>query len=132
MEFYNKHYIKVDSSGRVVDGWSDGPNPEKDPTDAVSINWIGGYQFRLIYIETDAQTGNPARKMSEENPPLFDWDGIPLYKWDGATVQPRTQEEIEADRAALPEPEPPAPFQDDVWAALDAAYREGVNSAYDQ
>ena len=118
-EMYNKHYIKVDPSGRVVDGWSDGPIRNKNTVDAICINEQGGYQFRL----------SPG---GEENPTLFDWDGIPLYKWDGSTVKPRTQEEIDADRAALPELDPPAPAQDDVWAALDAAYREGVNSAYDQ
>ena len=118
VEMYNKHYIKVDSSGRVVDGWSNGPLRDKAPTDAICINEQGGYQFRI--------------NGGEENPPLFDWDGIPLYKWNGEKIIARTAEEIEADRAALPEPEPPAPLQDDVWAALDAAYREGVNSAYDQ
>ena len=38
--------------------------------------------------------------------PLYTDDGIPRYKLeDGAAVE-RTEEEIEADRAALPEPEP--------------------------
>ena len=115
---YNKHYIKVDFSGRVVDGWSDGPLSDKDTVDAICINEHSGYQFRI--------------NGGEENPPLFDWDGIPLYKWGGATVQPRTQEEIDADRAELPEPAPSDPKQDDVWAALDAAYREGVNNAYNE
>lgn len=34
----------------------------------------------------------------------------------------------------LPEPEQPEPkpFGDSVWDELDAAYQEGVNSAYDQ
>lgn len=38
--------------------------------------------------------------------PIYTEDGIPQYKLeDGAAVE-RTEEEIEADRAALPEPEP--------------------------
>ena len=38
--------------------------------------------------------------------PIYTEDGIPRYKLeDGAAVE-RTEEEIEADRAALPEPEP--------------------------
>ena len=38
--------------------------------------------------------------------PLYTADGIPQYKLvDGAAVE-RTEEEIAADRAALPEPEP--------------------------
>ena len=116
---YNKHYIKIDSSGRIVDAWSDGPHYGKDPAGFVCINEKGGYQFRLF----------PG---GEENPALFDEYGIPLYKWSGDAVQLRTQEEIDADRAALPEPEPSAPAQDDIWAALDAAYREGVNNAYNE
>lgn len=37
---------------------------------------------------------------------LFTGDGIPLYLWDGERIVHRTEAEIEADRAALPEPEP--------------------------
>ena len=85
---YNKHYITVDDQSRIVDGWSDGSHPERDTSEAVCINEQGGYQFRL------APDG-------EENPVLYDWDGmIPLYRWDGAKVIQRTPEEIEADRAA--------------------------------
>lgn len=92
-EFYNRHYIKTDAQARIIDGWSDGLFPEKDMEGAVCINEKGGYQFRL----------SPG---GEENPSLYTIDGIPLYKWDGQTVQPRTDAEIAADRAALPEPEP--------------------------
>lgn len=91
-QFYNKHYIKVDSSNRVVEGWSDGPHRDKDTANAICINDKGGYQFRI--------------NGGEENPPLFDWnDMIPLYKYEGGEVVKRTEEEIEADRANLPKPE---------------------------
>lgn len=93
LEFYNKHYIKTDVQNRITDGWSDGPIPGKNTSDAICINEQGGYQFRL----------SPD---GEENPPLYTMDGIPLYKWDGQAVQPRTDAEIAADRAALPEPDP--------------------------
>ena len=86
-DFYNKHYITVDGQGRVVDGWSDGPHPEKDVAGAICINEKGGYQFRL-------------HDGGEENPALWTMDGIPLYKWDGE-VQTRSEEEIEAERAAI-------------------------------
>ena len=33
---------------------------------------------------------------------LYTPDGIPLYRWDGTQVIQRTEEEIEADRAAIP------------------------------
>lgn len=37
--------------------------------------------------------------------PLYTQDGIPQYKLDNGVVTPRTEDEIEADRAKLPEPE---------------------------
>ena len=92
-EYYNKHYIKPDSSNRIIGCWSDGPHPDRDTTDAICISDKGGYQFRLF------QDG-------EENPSLYDADGIPLYKWDGQAVVKRTAEEIAADCAAIPAPPP--------------------------
>jgi len=100
--FYNRHYIVADSRGRITDGWSDGPHRERDTSGAVCINEQGGYQFRL----------SPD---GEENPALWDMEGIPLYKWDGERILPRTAEELEADRAAIPAP-PPSPQEDaDAW-----------------
>lgn len=96
-EFYNKHYITTDTQGRITDGWSDGPHRDRDTADAICINEQGGYQFRLF----------PG---GEENPPLHTMDGIPLYKWDGESIHQRTEEEIAADRAAVPEP-PPSPME---------------------
>lgn len=100
---YNKHYITVDERGRIVDGWSDGPHPERGPSGAVCINKQGGYQFRLA----------PA---GEENPVLHSEDMVPLYKYKGGQIIPRTAEEIEADRAVLPVPEE-APSQLDLIEA---------------
>lgn len=90
---YNKHYIIVDDQNRVTNGWSDGPCADRDTTGAVCINAQGGYQFRLFLH-------------GEENPPLYDMDGVPLYKWDGEKVLSRTPDELAADRAAIPEPPP--------------------------
>ena len=92
-EYYNKHYIKPDSSNRIIGCWSDGPHPDRDTTNAICISDKGGYQFRLF-------------PDGEENPSLYDADGIPLYKWDGQAVVKRTAEEIAADRAAIPAPPP--------------------------
>ena len=84
-EFYNKHYITTDAQGRITDGWSDGPHPDRDTADAICINEQGGYQFRLY----------PG---GEENPRLFADDGVPLYKWDGERVLLRAVEELITDR----------------------------------
>lgn len=88
-----RHYIAIDAQGRITSGWSDGPQRDRDTTGAVCINEAGGYQFRL----------HPG---GEENPPLYTEDGIPLYRWDGGQVVRRSEEEVQADRAALPAPAP--------------------------
>lgn len=92
-EFYNKHYIKTRDDGAIIDCWSNGPHPDRDTTHAICISDKGGYQFRFT-------------PDGEENPSLYDVDGIPLYKWDGQAVVKRTAEEIAADRAAIPAPPP--------------------------
>ena len=88
-----RHYIAIDAQGRITSGWSDGPQRDRDTTGAVCINEAGGYQFRL----------HPG---GEENPPLYTEDGIPLYRWDGEQIVRRSEEEVQADRAALPAPAP--------------------------
>ncbi len=103
-EFYNRHYITVDDRDRILLAWSDGPLPNRDTAGAICINEQGGYQFRF------APDG-------EENPPIYTMDGIPLYRWDGERAIPRTDEEIEADRAAIPTP-PPSP-QEQLRADVD-------------
>ena len=110
--FYSKHYVTTDGQGRIIDGWSDGPRPDRDTTNAICINEQGGYQFRLF-------------PDGEENPPLYTMDGIPLYRWDGESVIPRTEEEIEADRTAMPEP--PPSVQEQLRADVDfLAAMQGV------
>lgn len=112
-EFYNKHYITLDAQNRITAVWSDGPHPDRDTTGAICINDKGGYQFRLF-------------PDGEENPPLYDMDGISLYKWDGEQVILRTEEEIAADRAAIPEPPPTA--QEQLRADVDfLAAMQGVS-----
>ena len=101
---YSKHYIMVDAQGRIISGWSDGPRPDRDTTDAICINEQGGYQFWLF----------PG---GEENPALYTMDGIPLYRWDGQAVQRRTDKEIGADRVYIPAPSPTA--QEQLRADVD-------------
>jgi len=112
-EFYNKHYILTDNQGRIVSGWSDGPHPGRDITEAVCINKKGGYQFRLL----------PG---GEENPALYTRDSVPLYKWENGQAVQRTEEEIAADRAAIPAPLPTA--QEQLRADVDfLAAMQGVS-----
>lgn len=91
-EFYNKHYITLDERSCIVGGFSDAFRQPAD-TD-ICINEQGGYQFRL-YPD------------GAENPALFERE-IPLYKYEDGEIVRRTAEELEADRAAKPAPEPTA------------------------
>lgn len=113
MDNHNLHYITTDNQNHITSGWSDGPNPHKDTTCAICINEEGSYQFRL----------SPG---GEENPLLYTMDGIPLYRWDGTRAVHRTEEEIAADRSALPAP-PPSP-QEQLRADVDfLAAMQGVS-----
>ena len=103
-EFYNKHYIRIREDGCIIDGFSDAFRQPSE-TD-ICINEQGGYQFRLF----------PG---GEENPALYGWDYmIPLYKFEDGRVLQRTAEEIEADRAAVPEETPVPNAQADTDALL--------------
>jgi len=131
---HNRHYIINNNRGLIIDGWSDGPHPERNTTNAICINERGGYQFRLIYsVGLVGDVEMPPLRESEENPPLYSEDGIPLYTWgDGVAIR-RTEDEIEADRAAIPAPEPAPSLEDRVnaleteTAAISAAIERGFS-----
>lgn len=116
-ESYNRHYITIRPDGAIADAWSDGPHPNKSTENAICINEQGGYQLRLLVAFYRDVKGDVWHQRTEENPPIYTEDGIPLYKWDGSQVVPRTEEEIEADRAAIPAPPPSA--QEQLRADVD-------------
>ena len=106
LNFYNKHYIRIREDGCIVDGFSDAFRQPSD-TD-ICINEQGGYQFRLF----------PG---GEENPNLYEWGHrIPLYKYENGQVVKRTEEEIEADIAAIPAPVAPPTTEERLTAIEDA------------
>lgn len=114
MNFYNKHYIRTREDGCIVDAFSDAFRKPFD-TD-ICINEQGGYQFRLF-------------PDGEENPVLFDWNGmIPLYKYEDGEVVKRSEEELEADRAEIPTPEP-VPTMDERVTALEEQMVMADNTA---
>ena len=89
----SKVYIKVDDQGRIVRCEGEYSLPS-DLTD-----WI------LI------EEGSPCDRLNLAQSHYFDgglytMDGIHRYRWDGAQAVERTEEELEADRTALPKPEP--------------------------
>ena len=84
-------YILLDDKRRVVrlEGEYSLPN---DLTNWIKIDEGNGDRYAL------AQSHYLAK-------PLYTQDGIPQYKLDDGIVTPRTEDEIEADRAKLPQPE---------------------------
>ena len=95
MEFEMKShaYIKLDEQGRIVRCEGEYTLPS-DLTD-----WI------LI------EEGQPCDRLNLAQSHYFDgglltMDGIPRYRWDGSAAVLRTEEELDADRAAWPAPPP--------------------------
>lgn len=114
-EYKSKVYIKVDEDSRI-------------------LRCEGGYTMQNIqnideWIFIDEGNGDRYNLCQSHyfEGGLYTEDGIPRYKWDGEQAVLRSEEEIEADRAAIPAP---APSEDEssVWDELDAAYQEGVDS----
>ena len=89
--FSHNHYISINDHNHIILGFSDAFQQPK-ATD-ILINDEGGRHFRLF-------------PDSEDNPPLFNDDGVPLYKWDGTQVLARTKEEVEAARPIILAPAP--------------------------
>ncbi len=86
------------------------------------------------WIEIDEGTGDKynLRQSHYFDGCLYTVDGIPRYKWDGSAAVLRTDEEMEADRASIPEPKPSKTVEDRL-TALEAeaeqakADREAMN-----
>ena len=95
MEFEMKSrvYIKVDDQGRIVRCEGEYTLPS-DLTDWILIE-EGPPCDRLNLAQSHYFAGG-----------LYTMDGIPRYRWDGSAAVLRTEEELEADRAARPAPPP--------------------------
>ena len=108
----SKVYIKTDDQGRILrcDG---GYTTPADLTDWTYIEEGTGDRYNLCqshYFDGALHT----------------MDGIPRYRWDGSAAVLRTEEELEADRAAIPDPKPSATIEDRV-AALEADAEQAAN-----
>ena len=88
----SKVYIQIDADGRILrcDG---GYTTPSDLTGWIEIDEGTGDKYNLC--QSHYFVGG-----------LYTMDGIPRYRWDGSAAVERTEEELEADRAARPEPEP--------------------------
>lgn len=94
MDFYDKSkvYIQTDAEGSIIrcDG---GYTTPADLTGWLEIDEGDGDRYNLC--QSHYFDGG-----------LYTMDGIPRYKWDGSAAVLRTEEEFEADRAAIQEPKP--------------------------
>lgn len=84
IEFYNKYYITIDTNDNIISGWSDGPFPDKDTSNAICINERGSYQFRLY-------------PNGEENPLLFNKTGLSLYKYEDGEIIAKSSVELQIE-----------------------------------
>ena len=97
----SKVYIQTDDQGRIL-RCEGGYTTPADLTDWTYIDEGTGDRYNLC--QSHYFDGG-----------LYTMDGIPRYRWDGSAAVERTEEELEADRAALPKPDPTA---DEVLNAL--------------
>ena len=119
-ETKSKVYIQTDTEGRI-------------------LRCEGGYTTPADltgWIEIDEGTGDKYNLCQSHyfDGGLYTMDGIPRYGWTGEAAVLRSEDAIQQDRAYVVQPEQPPTQQEtesSVWEELDAAYREGVNSAYD-
>ena len=94
MEFEEKSkvYIQIDNQGRI-------------------LHCDGGYTTPADltgWLEIDEGTGDRYNLCQSHyfDGGLYTMDGIHRYRWDGEKAVLRTDEEMEADRAAIPDPKP--------------------------
>ena len=94
MEFEpkSKVYIQTDTEGRI-------------------LRCEGGYTTPADltgWIEIDEGTGDKYNLCQSHyfDGGLYTMDGIPRYRWDGTQAVERSEDELEADRAARPAPPP--------------------------
>ena len=88
----SKVYIQTDAEGRIL-RCEGGYTTPSDLTGWLEIDEGNGDRYNLC--QSHYFDGG-----------LYTMDGIPRYRWDGTQAVLRTEEELEADRAAIPEPKP--------------------------
>ena len=101
----SKVYIQTDADGRILrcDG---GYTTPADLTGWLEIDEGDGDRYNLC--QSHYFDGG-----------LYTMDGIPRYHWDGEKAVLRSEEDLEADRSAIPEPKPSGTLEARV-AALEA------------
>ena len=88
----SKAYIQTDTDGRIL-RCEGGYTTPADLTDWIEIDEGNGDKYNLC--QSHYFDGG-----------LYTMDGIHRYRWDGSAAVLRSEEELEADRAARPAPPP--------------------------
>ena len=102
MEFYNKHYIRVDENNHVIKGFSDAfKSPEIDD---ICINQKGSRHFELLGVI---------------NPSLFDAAGCHLFKYINGVIMETTEEERAAELVTKPHEKTSEELQAEYLLDLD-------------
>ena len=101
-EMKSKVYIQTDTEGRILrcDG---GYTTPSDLTGWLEIDEGTGDRYNLC--QSHYFDGG-----------LYTKDGVPRYSWDGSKAILRSNEELEADRATIPEPKPSKTVEDRLTA----------------
>lgn len=89
----SKVYIQTDTEGRILR--CEGEYTLPSDLDGWTLIEEGTPCDRLNLAQSNYFNGG-----------LYTMDGIPRYRWDGSAAILRMDEELEADRAAIPEPKP--------------------------
>ena len=113
-ETKSKVYIQADYQGRII-RCEGGYTTPSDLTGWTEIDEGTGDKYNLC--QSHYFDGG-----------LYTMDGIPHYRWDGSAAVLRTDEEMEADRAAIPDPKP----SKTVEASLTALEAEAEQAKADR
>ncbi len=76
MDYYNKHYIRLDVNNCIMKGFSDAF--EQSEEGDICINQEGGRHFELL---------------GQVNPPLFNMKGQPIFVYEKEVIRELTAEE---------------------------------------
>ena len=114
-ELQSKVYIQTDTEGRILrcDG---GYTTPADLSGWLEIDEGNGDRYNLA--QSHYFDGG-----------LYTMDGIPRYRWDGEKAVLRSEEDLEADRSAIPEPKPSGTLEDRVAALESDAEQAALDRA---
>ena len=111
----SKVYIQTDADGRIL-RCEGGYTTPADLTGWLEIDEGDGDRYNLC--QSHYFDGG-----------LYTMDGIPRYHWDGEKAVLRSEEDLEADRSAIPEPKPSGTLEDRVAALESDAAQAALDRA---